>query len=156
MVGEREIAVARVDSFFAFAPIGVVALLALATILILPTTTGATGQALAIVVTIVFGVPVAVVLALRGFLAIEYSRFTLTNKRVVVRTGMLSRRTRELLLHRVESIHLQQGAFGRLVGYGTVVVRGTGGLILPMVGLRNAQGFRQLIEQQVEETATPR
>ncbi len=50
-----------------------------------------------------------------------------TNKRVLVKRGILTRRTRELLLAQVESIGVNEGILGRMLGYGTVVVRGTGG-----------------------------
>jgi uncharacterized membrane protein YdbT with pleckstrin-like domain len=150
---EPKIAVSQMDPFFAFGPIGALTLVVLATILILPQAMGDGGRTLALALTMGIGVPFALLLALRGYLAMRYSRFTLTNRRVIVRTGLLARRTHELLLHKVESIKVKQSLFGRLVGYGTVVVRGTGGVIMPMVGMRDARGFQRLIQQQVDEAS---
>lgn len=55
------------------------------------------------------------------------SEFGLTSQRVVMRVGLIRRRTTELRLNRVESIHVEQGISGRIFGYGTIVVTGIGG-----------------------------
>lgn len=55
------------------------------------------------------------------------SELALTNKRVIAKIGIISLRTIELGLERIESIRVEQGLFGRLLNYGTLVVVGTGG-----------------------------
>lgn len=55
------------------------------------------------------------------------TEFALTNKRVIAKTGVLQRRSIELLLPKVESIGVTQPIMGRLLDYGTIVVTGTGG-----------------------------
>lgn len=50
----------------------------------------------------------------------------ITNKRLILKTGLISRNTFELQLSQVETIRVKQSVFGRLLGYGTIVVRGTG------------------------------
>ena len=50
-----------------------------------------------------------------------------TNKRVCIKMGMMTRRTFELLLSKIESIGVEEDLWGRMLGYGTVIVRGTGG-----------------------------
>lgn len=49
-----------------------------------------------------------------------------TNRRVVRKTGILSRETTELRLAAIETIDLRQSAWGRLLGYGDVVLTGRG------------------------------
>lgn len=49
-----------------------------------------------------------------------------TNRRVVRKTGILSRETTELRLASIETIDLRQSAWGRLLGYGDVVLTGRG------------------------------
>lgn len=49
-----------------------------------------------------------------------------TNRRVVRKTGIVSRVTDELRLASIETIDLRQSAWGRLLGYGDVVLTGRG------------------------------
>jgi len=53
--------------------------------------------------------------------------FVITNKRVVIKLGFISRKTLELNLSKVESVGVNQSILGRLLGYGTIVIIGTGG-----------------------------
>ena len=49
-----------------------------------------------------------------------------TNRRVVRKTGILSRETEELRLASIETIDLHQTAWGRMLGFGDVVLTGRG------------------------------
>ncbi len=49
-----------------------------------------------------------------------------TNRRVVRKTGIVSRITEELRLASIETIDLRQSAWGRLLGFGDVVLTGRG------------------------------
>jgi len=55
------------------------------------------------------------------------SEFAVTNRRVLIKVGLISRHTLELLLHKVEGIGVDQTLSGRLLGFGSIVVTGTGG-----------------------------
>lgn len=55
------------------------------------------------------------------------SEFAVTNKRVLVKVGLVRRHSLELLLPKVEGIGVDQGIVGRILGYGTITVSGTGG-----------------------------
>lgn len=55
------------------------------------------------------------------------SEFAVTTSRVIAKTGLVSRHTVELLLPKVEAIEVDQSFAGRLLGYGTLRVVGTGG-----------------------------
>jgi len=76
------------------------------------------GVACVVVAAIFFGI---------GFVRRSATEMAVTNKRVIVKSGIIDRRTIELLLPRIESIAIEEPALGRLLGYGTVIVRGTGG-----------------------------
>jgi uncharacterized membrane protein YdbT with pleckstrin-like domain len=73
-----------------------------------------------------------------------------TNKRVVVKTGVLSRRTYEILLSKIESIHVEEGLLGRMLGYGSVVVRGTGGTPEPFYQIAHPLELRRQVHHQIE------
>lgn len=53
--------------------------------------------------------------------------FVITNKRIICKTGLFSRRTLEMNLNKIESVNVDQGIMGRMLGYGTITIIGTGG-----------------------------
>lgn len=53
--------------------------------------------------------------------------FAVTNRRVIVKTGLISRKTLEMNLSKIESVNVDQSISGRLLGYGTITIIGTGG-----------------------------
>ena len=85
-----------------------------------------------------------------GFLRRSATEMAVTNKRVVVKTGILSRRTYEILLSKVESIHVEEGLLGRMLGYGSVVVRGTGGTPEPFRQIAHPLELRRQVHHQIE------
>jgi uncharacterized membrane protein YdbT with pleckstrin-like domain len=77
------------------------------------------------------------------------TEMAVTNRRVLIKTGMSSRRTLDLMLSRVESIGVEESAIGRMLGYGSVVVRGTGGTPEPFVMIAHPQDFRRAVQEQI-------
>jgi uncharacterized membrane protein YdbT with pleckstrin-like domain len=55
------------------------------------------------------------------------SEYAVTNKRVLIKVGLIRRHSLELLLQKVEGIGVDQTFTGRILGYGTITVSGTGG-----------------------------
>ncbi len=49
-----------------------------------------------------------------------------TNKRIITKHGIISRKTDELKLKAIESVFIRQGIIGRILGFGTVTVTGRG------------------------------
>ncbi len=84
-----------------------------------------------------------------GFLKRKATEMAVTNKRVIVKTGLAERRTIELLLSRIESIAVDEPAFGRLMGYGTVIVRGTGGTPEIFEKIYHPLIFREQVQRQI-------
>ena len=84
-------------------------------------------------------------------LAISYatSEFAVTNRRVLAKAGFIRRRSLELLLTQVEGTRIHQGILGRLFGYGTVVVTGTGGTIGVFKNIEDPLRFRKQIQGQI-------
>jgi uncharacterized membrane protein YdbT with pleckstrin-like domain len=77
------------------------------------------------------------------------TEMAVTNRRVLIKTGMSSRRTLDLMLSRVESIGVEESTFGRILGYGSVVVRGTGGTPEPFLMIAHPQEFRRAVQEQI-------
>ena len=76
----------------------------------------------------------------------------LTNKRVIVKTGLANRRTIELLLSRIESVVIEEPAMGRVLGYGTVIIRGTGGTPEVFEKIAHPLEFRERVQSQISST----
>ena len=94
----------------------------------------------------------AVIFFLRGFLRRNSTEMTVTNMRVVANVGIAARRSIEIFLSRVESIGVEESVMGRMLGYGTVVVRGTGGTPESFNMIGHPLEFRTYVQQQIELT----
>ena len=63
-----------------------------------------------------------------GFRLLVYltTELAVTNKRVIAKSGIIRRSVIDVSLSKVEGISYNQGIVGRIFGYGSVLVRGTG------------------------------
>lgn len=93
---------------------------------------------------------VTVILALATYILYFTTEFSITNKRVVMKTGLIRRSTLEILLNRIESISIDQSLFGRLFNYGTLLISGMGGSKDPFMVLPNPLHLRSTIQEQIE------
>jgi len=98
------------------------------------------GAACLLVAAIFFGI---------GFVRRSATEMAVTNKRVIVKSGIIDRRTIELLLPRIESIAVEEPALGRVLGYGTVIVRGTGGTPEVFPQIARPLEFREQVQRQI-------
>jgi uncharacterized membrane protein YdbT with pleckstrin-like domain len=78
------------------------------------------------------------------------SEFAVTNKRVILKLGVLNTRSVELLLPKVEGIAVTQSLGGRLFGFGGIVVTGSGGTQEPFAGIQAPLEFRQAVQAATE------
>jgi uncharacterized membrane protein YdbT with pleckstrin-like domain len=97
---------------------------------------------------------VAVLIVASAFLRRSSAEFAVTNKRVILKAGLMRRRSIELLINKIESISVNQGLLGRALDYGTVIVRGTGGTAEPFPTVRYALEFRRQVQEQIERSQT--
>lgn len=77
------------------------------------------------------------------------TEMALTNKRVIVKTGLTTRRTIELVLSRIESIVVEEPTLGRVLGFGTVIIRGTGGTPEVFEKIAHPLEFREQVQSQI-------
>jgi uncharacterized membrane protein YdbT with pleckstrin-like domain len=94
----------------------------------------------------------AAVLAGFAFWKRHATEMAVTDHRVVVKVGLTSRRTVELLLSKIESIGVEESLFGRMLGYGTVLLRGTGGTPESFNTIAHPLEFRREVQQQIERS----
>jgi uncharacterized membrane protein YdbT with pleckstrin-like domain len=60
------------------------------------------------------------------FLIYSTTELAITSKRVIAKTGIIRRNAVEISNSKVEGITYHQGIIGRLFGYGSILIRGTG------------------------------
>ncbi len=92
-----------------------------------------------------------IVAILMGIARRHATEMAVTNRRVVIKTGLASRKTIEMLLNKVESIEVSETAAGRILGYGSIVVIGTGGTPEPFHKVAHPLEFRSQVQQQIEK-----
>lgn len=92
-----------------------------------------------------------IVIGLLLFLQMMVVRATteiaVTTSRFVLKEGIIARNVDEMNIDRIESVHVIQSILGRMLGFGTVMVRGmgVGEIILPPVA--NPINLRNAIDQ---------
>jgi uncharacterized membrane protein YdbT with pleckstrin-like domain len=96
---------------------------------------------------ILFGSIILVIAVIRR----NATEMAVTNKRIIIKVGFLTKRTIELFLAKVESVGVEQTLLGRMMGYGSLTVRGTGGTNEPFSHVANPLEFRRQVQHQIEE-----
>ena len=92
---------------------------------------------------------VAFIVLAYGLAKRNATEMAVTDRRVLIKTGMASRRTLDLMLSKVESIGLEETLLGRMFGYGSVIVHGTGGTPESFVMIAHPQEFRRSVQEQI-------
>ena len=95
----------------------------------------------------------AVALIGEGIVRRFATEVAISNRRVLIKTGLLSRRSIEVLLPKVESIGVDESFLGRILGYGSVIVRGTGGTFERFDKIAHPNELRRQVQQQIGSPA---
>jgi uncharacterized membrane protein YdbT with pleckstrin-like domain len=74
------------------------------------------------------------------------TELAVTNRRVIAKFGLVARRTVEMNLAKIESVRVEQTVMGRLFGFGSIIVTGTGSTMDPIQFIANPIAFRQAIQ----------
>lgn len=91
----------------------------------------------------------ALFMAVYALIVFITSEFTLTDRRVMVESGVLGRRSKEIFLNKVESVSVETPLLGRLLNYGTIVITGSGGAREYLNRISNPQEIRSQIQHQI-------
>ncbi len=81
----------------------------------------------------------------RTWLKLVSTEIAVTDRRVILKRGLISRRTLEMNRTRIESIDVRQGILGRLLNFGDVNIRGTGSGMEPIRGIDSPIEFRRRV-----------
>ena len=87
----------------------------------------------------------ALVSGLGAMIRRSATELAVTDRRVIYKTGIFQRHSMEMNLSKVETVGVNQSILGRILGYGTVIVRGTGGSFEPVAFIGDPLSFRSHI-----------
>ncbi|MEP6942160.1 MAG: PH domain-containing protein [Betaproteobacteria bacterium] len=76
----------------------------------------------------------------------QSSDFAVTNKRVMMKVGVFSARSVEILLNKIEAIAVDQSVAGRIFGYGDLAVTGSGGTVERFSNIQRPLEFRRAVQ----------
>jgi len=82
-------------------------------------------------------------------LKLIFTEYGLTNNRVITKTGIIGRSTEEMKLSKVETVEIKQGILGRILGYGSVIVTGTGSSNVVISKVSNPIDVKKKIDNQL-------
>ncbi|MEL7625389.1 MAG: PH domain-containing protein [Anaerolineaceae bacterium] len=98
-----------------------------------------------------FTIILSVVLIIQVILIIITTEFALTNRRIIAKRGVILQHSLEILLKQVESIAVSQPLVGRIFGFGTVTVNGSGGTQEFFKSIDNPMELRRQVNDQISE-----
>ncbi|MEO8524803.1 MAG: PH domain-containing protein [Caldimonas sp.] len=104
-----------------------------------------------------FWVPLvaALFVLLPPFVRRQSSDFAVTNKRVMMKSGVFTTRSVELLLNKIEAIAVNQPLLGRMFGYGDIVVTGSGGTREAFSHIQSPLEFRRAVQSVSDTPSAP-
>lgn len=79
------------------------------------------------------------------------TEMAVTTRRVVVKQGLVNRKTIEMLLNKIETIEVSEPMAGRMLGYGSITMVGTGGTSEPFHKIAHPLQFRGAVQQELEK-----
>jgi uncharacterized membrane protein YdbT with pleckstrin-like domain len=91
-----------------------------------------------------------IVLLLWAYVRYKTTEFAVTDKRIIAKTGLISRNTVEMFLDKVESLHVEQTVLGRMLDFGTVIIRGTGATEEPIRNISAPLALRKQFMQAAD------
>ena len=89
---------------------------------------------------------------LSAWLVYRSTELAVTNKRIIVKAGLIQRNTIEMFLEKVESIQVDQGICGRILDFGSITISGTGGDKSPVRDVAQPLEFRKAFMTAVDAT----
>jgi len=87
-----------------------------------------------------------------GLIRKNSTEVAVSNKRVLIKSGFINRKSIEVLLPKIESIGVDESGLGRMLGYGSVIVLGNGGMFEIFGRIAHPNEFRQRVQQQIGST----
>jgi uncharacterized membrane protein YdbT with pleckstrin-like domain len=94
---------------------------------------------------------IGLIVSIPMFIRQATTEIAVTSHRLVRKTGLFSLHTDELSLNNIEGVRVDQGFWGRIFGFGTVRIEGTGVDAVQLPVIANPIAFRAAIETAKDE-----
>ncbi|HET7548310.1 MAG TPA: PH domain-containing protein [Usitatibacter sp.] len=88
-------------------------------------------------------VVVGLFLLIGAWIKVHSTELAITNRRVIAKFGFIKRDTVEINLEKVEALRVEQGFWGRILNFGTILMSGTGGSLEPIPNIADPLVFRR-------------
>ena len=82
---------------------------------------------------------------LRAWLRRISTEIIVTNRRIILKTGLVGRQSIEMNLDKVESVLVNQSVLGRMFDYGALVIRGVGAGLEPVANVAAPLEFHKYV-----------
>ncbi len=89
-----------------------------------------------------------------AWIKVHSTELAITNRRVIAKFGFIKRDTVEINLEKVEALRVEQGFWGRVPNYGTILRTGTGGSIEPIPNIADPLVFRRKFMEATDRPMT--
>ena len=97
---------------------------------------------------------VGLFLLIAAWIRMKSTEIAITNKRVIAKVGFISRSTVEINLDKVEALRVEQGFWGRMLNYGTILMSGAGTSVAPMRDIADPLVFRRKFMEATQRPIT--
>ncbi len=84
------------------------------------------------------------------FVVRRSTELVITNKRLIVKHGLVSTHSIEIRFEKIETVRVNQGLFGKIFKYGDILVTGTGSTFDPIPAISHPLEFRTALNQEME------
>ncbi len=88
-----------------------------------------------------------ITLTLSAWFARGFSEFVITNRRIIIKTGIISRTSFEMNLSKIESVNVDQSIAGRIFNYGSITIIGSGGTRESFHDIAKPLAFRKAFQE---------
>lgn len=92
---------------------------------------------------------------INAYVRASSTEFAVTNRRIMIKTGIAKRRLVELQLNRSEGLIIDQGIIGRIFNYGTIIIRSGGTMEETFSPVADPYEFKRQINNAIEGSFTP-
>jgi len=88
---------------------------------------------------------IALILGIKSLIKYKTTVFVITNIRVIVKVGFMRISSTEIFFNKIEGVQVEQSFIGKILGFGSVNIIGTGGTKDPIHRISNPLEFQKQV-----------
>lgn len=96
-------------------------------------------------------ISIGLIILVMTYLNVRLSNFTVTNKRILINDAFFIAQSRNIILSEIEGVHVEQGIIGKLLNFGSIVVRVVGGTQYFYFNVNKPDEFRKAINEHLSK-----